>query len=58
MLKCMTEQSADLLVLEENTETAILDTGCARKASSPKGEAEAVRKEENGEEKIRRKSNR
>ena len=33
VLKCMTEQSADLLVLEENTETAVLDTGCARSTS-------------------------
>ena len=33
MLKCMTRQSADLLELEENTETAILDTGCARSTS-------------------------
>ena len=33
MLKCMTRQSADLLEVEENTETAILDTGCARSTS-------------------------
>ena len=33
MLKCMTRQSADLLELEENTETAILDTGCTRSTS-------------------------
>merc|ERR1712098_373022 len=33
VLKCMTEHSADLSVLEENMETAILDTGCARSTS-------------------------
>ena len=36
MLKCTNAQctrESDLLVLEENTDTAILDTGCARSAS-------------------------
>ena len=33
VLQCRTEQSADRLMLEEDTDTAILDTGCARSVS-------------------------
>ena len=33
VLQCMTEQSADRFALEESTDTAILDTGCARSVS-------------------------
>merc|ERR1712082_473119 len=56
MLKCMTRQSADLLELEENTETAILDTGCARSTSGRQWIAAHIRslsQEDNSE--VRRK---